>query len=86
MDRPCGAARPIVNPKPPTPTIDTANVQLVSARYDGEITVALPRTRMTREEALTFAAWLVTCADPGWNDFLRYLRAVHNHLPEHERQ
>lgn len=58
--------------------IDPANIQLAGRNGHGEITVAMPRSRMTREQALVHAAWLVTLADMDEDEFAVYLDAVRN--------
>lgn len=55
--------------------IDTGNVQLVGRQGD-HVVVAMPRSRMTREQALTHAAWLVLVADSDGSEFADYLEAV----------
>lgn len=56
------------------PGIDPANAQFVG-RWLGQVSVMMPRTLMTRQEALVHAAWLVLVAD-GEDDFAAYLNAV----------
>lgn len=58
--------------------VDTTNVQLVGRRQDDEIIVGMPKSRMTPEEALVQAAWLVALADPGRRRFPMVLEAVLN--------
>jgi hypothetical protein len=41
---------------------DLSNAQLAGRNGYGEISLALPRIRMTRDEALVHAAWLVIIA------------------------
>lgn len=41
---------------------DLSNAQLVGRNGYGEISIALPRIRMTRDEALLHAAWLAVIA------------------------
>lgn len=57
--------------------MDTANRFLVSVQGD-DIIVMLPPVRMTRAEALTFAAWVVALADESDDDrdFKEVLSAV----------
>lgn len=52
-----------------------SNDQFVGRRGDGLITVAMPRPMMTRQEALTHAAWLVAVADDD-DEFDAVLAAV----------
>jgi hypothetical protein len=54
--------------------IDPTNAQLAGRQGD-QVVVVLPRGRMSREEALTHAAWLVTLAE-GEDEFGAYLKAV----------
>lgn len=51
------------------------NDQAVGARGD-HVVVVMPKTRMTRAEALRHAAWLVVVADPLGDEFERVLNAV----------
>jgi hypothetical protein len=55
--------------------MDPANVQLVGRNGYGEIEIAFPRARMTKQQALTHAAWLVSVADDD-DEFAAYLAAV----------
>lgn len=55
--------------------IDVTNSQLVGGNGAGEIVVAMPRARMTRDEALRHAAWLVAVADVD-DEFPAVLAAV----------
>jgi hypothetical protein len=41
---------------------DLSNAQAVGINGLGVVTVAMPRARMTREEALVHAAWLILIA------------------------
>lgn len=43
--------------------IDTGNDQLVGRSGDGTVSILLPLRRMTRQQALRHAAWLVAIAD-----------------------
>src|SRR5260221_3751100 len=71
--RDVGGARSARHRRPPSQTLegakpmtDTRNVHLVAidASQPGCIVLAMPpRTSLTREQALMFAAWLVTTAD-----------------------
>ena len=46
----------------PEPERDLANVQAVGRNGLGEIVVAMPRARMSRDAALVHAAWLIILA------------------------
>lgn len=59
-----------------TKEIDTTNYQLVSVLRD-KIIVMAPKQQMTKEQALTHAAWLVALADDD-DEFDEYLHAVHS--------
>jgi hypothetical protein len=54
--------------------IDTTNAQFVGWQ-GGEIVVMRPAARMTKQQALTHAAWLVAVADDN-DEFAKYLDAV----------
>jgi len=58
---------------------DVANLQIVSVR-ENEILVLAPRQRMTKQEALVHAAWLVALADSSveFVEFRSILREVLN--------
>lgn len=60
-----------------TDVIDTANKQLVSM-VDSMIVVMLPNMRMTAEDALLQAAWLVALAERERGEFDKVLVAVKN--------
>lgn len=60
----------------PEPEIDPANAQFVGRDGFGRIHVMLPRGSMTRAEALTHAAWLVTLAEDDDGEFAAHLAAV----------
>lgn len=60
----------------PTQPIDPVNEFLVGSRGD-DIVVMLPPSAMTRHQALSYAAWLVTIADRD-DEFPAYLKAVRN--------
>jgi hypothetical protein len=45
-----------------TPERDLSNAQFVGRNGLDEVSVAMPRVRMTRDEALVHAAWLVLIA------------------------
>lgn len=55
--------------------MDTANWQGVGTQGD-TVVVAPPKRRMTRQEALAHAAWLVSVADPLGDDFAGVLAKV----------
>lgn len=55
--------------------IDPANAQFVGRNGAGQVSVMMPRTVMTRQEALVHAAWLVSVADDD-DEFGAYLAAV----------
>lgn len=56
---------------------DTMNVHLVSTGGDDRIFIVRPPSApLTREQALLFAAWIVTLADPMGEDFPLALKAV----------
>jgi len=55
--------------------IDIDNIQLVGMAGD-LITVLMPRQRMTKQEALVHAAWLVALADETGEEFEKILRRV----------
>lgn len=46
--------------------MDTSNIQMVGVQ-GGDIVVMAPKTRMTKDEALMHAAWIVALADEGGN-------------------
>lgn len=54
---------------------DLSNAQMVGRNGYGEISMILPRIRMTRDEALVHAAWLVLLADDD-DEFAGILEAV----------
>lgn len=55
--------------------IDASNLQFVGRDGFGEIVIVMPRARMTRQQALAHAAWLVAVADDD-DEFAEYLAAV----------
>lgn len=62
-------------------TIDIANDQFVGVDGSGKyLTVMTPRLRMTKQQALRHAAWIVACsrALPGPNNFDKVLKTVLN--------
>lgn len=59
-----------------TPPIDPSNIQFAGRDGRGIIHVALPRAVMTRAEALTHAAWLVSLAEDHDGEFAAHLAAV----------
>ncbi len=56
--------------------MDVSNSQIVGAAGDGTVTVTWPRARMTRQEALVHAAWLVMVADPLGDEFADVMAQV----------
>lgn len=60
----------------PGPLPDAPNAQFVGGNSAGQVFVTAPRASMTRAQALAHAAWLVSVADPGGEEFTRYLAAV----------
>lgn len=46
----------------PAPERDLSNAQFAGANGLGQVTVLMPRTLMTRDEALVHAAWLILLA------------------------
>lgn len=56
--------------------IDTSNNQFVGICGD-TISVMMPKTQMTKKEALLHAAWLVAMADEN-GEFNKILEAVYN--------
>ena len=68
---------PIMKTKFPD-DIDTENRYGVSARGDKIALLAPPRGEMSKQDALTLAAWIVLVADPGGEQFERTLTAVAN--------
>lgn len=56
--------------------MDVSNVQMVSVKFNG-IVILNPYSAMTKQEALVFAAWIVTLADDN-DEFEKILTAVHN--------
>lgn len=76
----CAGHHPISEPCPPAAPpvdIDTGNDQLVGRAGDGTVSVMLPQTVMTRQQALRHAAWLVAIADDD-GEFDGILAAVRN--------
>ena len=57
------------------PEINTGNDQMVGV-MGGDIVIMNPKTRMTKEEALRHAAWLVALAFPDDGEFEAVLDAV----------
>lgn len=57
--------------------MDTSNKQLVGVRGEN-IIVMLPAHRMTKQEALVHAAWLVVLAENNDGEFDKVLTAVKN--------
>jgi hypothetical protein len=60
--------------------IDTLNRNMVGLELGaGDVTVLQPRARMTPDEALVHAAWLVAIAEPSASrSFAEVLEAVQN--------
>jgi hypothetical protein len=61
-----------------TDEIDTFNKFIVAGNAGGTIIMNPPRTPMTKQEALTLAAWLVAMNDPGQEEFEAIFNAVCN--------
>ena len=57
--------------------MNTANEQGVGSKGD-DIVILLPKIRMTKEEALVHAAWLVAVAADDRDHFLKILEEVEN--------
>jgi hypothetical protein len=57
--------------------IETINDQLVAVQGDS-IIILRPKNKMTKEEALRHAAWLVVLAEDEFNQFRLVLEAVKN--------
>ncbi len=57
------------------PQLDAGNHQLVS-RIGDHVIVQMPKSYMSRAEALAHAAWLASIADPVGDDFAEVLAAV----------
>jgi hypothetical protein len=59
--------------------IDTTNQFGVCASGNGSIGILVPpRGMLTKQQALTLAAWLVALADPLGEEFQNILEAVQN--------
>lgn len=59
--------------------LNSVNDFMVSSTADRKVVTILDLPiggRMTRDEALRLAAWLVAVADPGGKDFAKVLEAV----------
>lgn len=56
--------------------MDTTNKFLVGGNVGGIMILMPPRDRLTQEEALVFAAWIVAMADPTGEKFAEALDAV----------
>ena len=56
--------------------MDVTNWQAVGANGRGEVIVALPRSTMSRGDALIHAAWLVAVTAAEDEEFLAVLREV----------
>ena len=57
--------------------IDTSNYQLVGMQ-GSEIIVMKPKIKMTQDEALLHAAWLVALSEKSFKDFQKVYEAVCN--------
>ena len=59
--------------------MDTLNKFMVSVRGEDILVMNLrPSGVLSKAEALNLAAWLVSLADPGGEDFPKWLEAVQN--------
>ncbi len=58
--------------------IDTTNRHIVCMRADKIAIMMPPHGEMTKQDALTLAAWLVMLADPIGEQFERTLSAIAN--------
>ena len=61
----------------PEDEVDTSNYQLVSRRGD-EVIILAPRLKMTEDEALLHAAWLLVMSGDDEEKFQKIVRAVKN--------
>lgn len=50
---------------------------MVGARGD-KITIMMPPHELTKEQALNLAGWLAALADPGGEEFKKYIDAICN--------
>jgi hypothetical protein len=57
--------------------VDTSNAQLVGVNA-GDIVILVPKRRMTKDEAIAHAAWLIALADPHKEKFDDVLQAILN--------
>lgn len=57
------------------PAAPLPNSQFVGRNGHGQVSILMPRTLMSRREALAFAAWVVVIADDN-DEFPAYLAAV----------
>jgi hypothetical protein len=55
--------------------LNLSNLQMVGTR-DGQIVVLMPRTRMSKQEALVHAAWLVALATGDIGEFHQIVKAI----------
>jgi hypothetical protein len=62
-------------PAAEVPAAPLPNSQFVGRNGYGQVSILMPRTLMSRREALAFAAWLVSVADDN-DEFPAYLAAV----------
>ncbi len=51
------------------------NKHAVGAR-GADIVILIPPTRLSRDDALAFAAWIVAIADPAGDDFAKKLAEI----------
>jgi len=57
--------------------IDATNIHMVSMNSVGDILILNPPTKLlSRDAALTLAAWIVTLADPMEEEFNKHMKAV----------
>ena len=56
--------------------VDTTNEFMVSSTMDGQVSVLMPVRGVSRDQALTLAAWLVLMADPSEERFEEIKEAV----------
>lgn len=58
--------------------LDTTNEFLVGLQGDTVVVMVRVPHRLSRERALSLAAWLATVADPGGEEFAGVVEAVRN--------
>lgn len=56
--------------------IDTSNKFKVATMAGGQVVLELPVGRLSRDDALNLAAWIVTVADPDGEHFQTVLGSV----------